>query len=185
MAWVMLRQLYKHGPDGTRYWEAWEAGDAVILHRGQLGYAGEIQKLPLRPGQPAKDVIDGEAAKARAEGYKLLRPPRRSNLLVQYGVEGLTRARYERKKDRIWQMVNRALVETANGWCLADSISDDERTVTLQASVLDGPTAKDTIVAALKKAKVLKGAVVAYQHASKQWRVLWPETLRGAFSPPW
>src|SRR5258708_37994557 len=123
----MLRQLYLRGPDGIRYWEAWDAEEAVVLHLGRLGDIGEVQRLALKPGQQAKDVIAGEFAKVRAQGYKLLRPPRKSNFVVRFGVEGVTRERYQRKTDRLWELVSRVLHGTANGYCLADAISDDEK----------------------------------------------------------
>jgi hypothetical protein len=177
----MMRQLFKRGPDGIRYWEVWEGDGTVIIHRGRLGDGGETENLTIQPEQSAKEVIDREIEMARTEGYKFLRPPRKSNFVIRYGVEGLTRARYERKNERVWELVSQTLVRTANGYAYGDRISDDERTVDIHASVLDPPTAMATLVAALKRARLHKGVIIAYRGKDQQCRVLWPEGFQGTF----
>ena len=48
--------------------------------------------------------------------------------------------------------------------------------------VIDPIAAKDTIVAALQKAQLLAGAVIASQRGEEEPAVLWPDGFQGTFS---
>jgi len=79
-----MLKLYKRGPSGILYWEAWTADRAVTVHWGQVGERGQTQRLEVAPDQSAESVIAAAAARPHACGFT--EAPRESlhELVVQF-----------------------------------------------------------------------------------------------------
>jgi hypothetical protein len=82
---AFVLKLYKRSDGVMHYWEAWSAGDKVIIHSGTIGDRGEIREVSLAAGrnpaqtitdeakQPRKRAIGGSRAQASLESPSSMR----------------------------------------------------------------------------------------------------------------
>ena len=81
-------------------------------------------------------------------------------------------------RNQVEEVLTECLSWTCNGFCDGGDLGSGE--MNLYCLVLDPDAAKNTLVSALKKNHLLKGAVIA-KRQRERYRVLWPEDFQGAF----
>jgi len=175
-----MLKLYRHDPDGVRYWEAWDAGDTVVAHWGGLGEAGDSQEVRIEPGETAETVIARESRAPRADGYHEIPVEDHSTVIVQYKTQGWGSPEDLQKRHRVEGILNESLGWTGNGHCDGGDIGSG--TINVYALVVDPYLAKNAIVAALKEDGLLEGALIAYRAPDDEYVILWPEDFQGEFS---
>jgi hypothetical protein len=171
-------ELYKRQPDGFHYWRAWRYQRIAVLHWGKVGERGRTHQIRLKKGQTAKAVMEEAARQPRAEGYRRINTDTYKTVVVQYRLDQWGSARDLDKRDRVEEVLAECLNWTCNGFCDGGDIGSGE--MNLFCLVLDPDAAGNTLVSALKKNRLLKGAVIA-KRQRERYRVLWPEDFQGQF----
>jgi hypothetical protein len=174
-----LKKLYKFESDKVSYWEAWEADGEITIHWGELGDRGVIRITPLKRGQSAKELIEQEAKKYRAEGYHELKEGEEVTLLVQYEVNGWGTAEDLEKRHAVENLLNEGLGWTGNGNCDGGDIGSG--TMNVCSLVVNPYLASNTIIEELRKNSLLEGAVIAIEREDS-FEVLYPENFEKEFS---
>lgn len=174
-------KLYKRTEKVCLYWEAWDAGGRLVtIHWGSLGKTGRNKSIRIPPGKSAKGVIRRESEEPLANGYQEIGSEEHAQIVVQYKTkdEWGDTADLD-KRYQVEGILNECLGWTGNGHCDGGDIGSGE--INVYSFVVDPKLAKDAIVKALKKNKLLKGAVIAIQNED-EYEVLWPEDFEGEFS---
>jgi hypothetical protein len=174
-------KLYKRISGRVMYWEAWDADDHVVLHRGEIGDTGESCEIPIEPGQTAEQIIQGASQEPLADGYAEIAIEDHTQIIVQFKTqdEWGDNADLE-KRHEVDDLLNECLGWTGNGHCDGGDIGSG--TINSYSYVVDPHVAKDTIVQALEENHLAEGAVIAIQ-TEDDYEVLWPEDYNEPFSP--
>jgi hypothetical protein len=143
-------KLYKD----DKYWEAWHEVDKVVLHQGRLGERGETRHLQLQPGEDSSFVIQREATKPRAEGYREI--VRLSRLAIQYSIEEMGTTVDLDKRHEVEHLMNECLGWTGLGHCDGGDIGSG--TMNVFCSVVEPEKAVRVVVQELRAKQVLEGA---------------------------
>jgi predicted DNA-binding WGR domain protein len=173
-----MLKLYKKTKGGTRYWEVWAAGRKLVVHWGKLGDTGESKEVPLARGEPAKKAIARLAEPQRAEGYAEIDVDDHAVLIVQHPIAGMGTTTDLDRRDRVEGLLNECLGWSGNGHCDGGDIGSG--TTNVFSFVVDPELAAKAAVAALRKNKLLEGAVIAF-HRGGPVKVLWPADYQGVF----
>lgn len=154
------------------YWEAWEADGEVVLHSGDLGERGESQSVPLKRDESSEKLIEREANKYRADGYRELQEGEEYTVIVQYRVEGWGTPEDLAKRHTIEDLFNEVLGWTGNGNCDGGDIGSG--TLNIFCPVVNPYLASQAMVEELRKNGFLEGAVIAIDR-DDSFEVLYPE----------
>ena len=174
-----MKKLYKFESDKVSYWEAWEANGAITIHWGELGDRGETEILRLERGQSAKQLIEQEAKKYRAEDYRQLKEGEEVTLLVQYELEGWGTAEDLHKRHAVENLLNEGLGWTGNGKCDGGDIGSG--TMNVCSLVVNPYIASNTVIQELRKNNLLEAAVIAIER-DDSFEVLYPENFEKEFA---
>jgi hypothetical protein len=172
-------KLYKRDGAQTRYWEAWSNAGIVIIHWGQLGDKGRVKQVRLKKGQKADSVIKEAARQFRGDGFRAIPTGKHAEVVVQYRTEGWGSVKDLEKRHKIEDIFNECLGWTGNGHCDGGDIGSGS--INIFSLVVDSELAKETIIAELKKKRLLKGAVIAVWE-DDDYTVVWPESYGSKFS---
>jgi hypothetical protein len=172
-------KLYKRGRSGVRYWEAWGDGPVVIIHTGKLGQTGTVRKLTREKGQTTTKAIAAAAAAPLARGYAEIPLDEHRQIVVQYRCAGWGSVEDLDKRHQVEELFNECLGWTGNGHCDGGDIGSGSMNVYSYA--VDAQLAVKTILATLRKHRLLKGAVVAVEEGD-DYRVVYPANFQGEFS---
>jgi hypothetical protein len=175
----MMLKLYKRGRTGVRYWEAWDIPGMVVVHEGKLGDRGKTKYLIREKGQTAKQCITEAARKPRAKGYAEIPTDDHYQVVVQYRLKTWGTAKDLAKGHKIEALFNECLGWTGNGHC--DGNDFGSGTMNIFSLVVDPELGAATLVAELRKNRLLKGAVVALREG-EDYRVVYPARFKGEFS---
>ena len=116
-------KLYKREADGTwRYHEAWQNGEQVTEHWGQLGTRGESKKHRVLRGSDEESNLEAVLAEARARGFAEVDEEDHRCLLVEYAVDGMGHGRDVDKRHALEARLNELLGWTGLGHCDGGSI---------------------------------------------------------------
>ncbi len=174
-----MLKLYKRGRRGVRYWEAWKIPGMVVVHEGKLGDRGKTDYLILDEGQTPEQCIEEAAQKPRAKGYAEIPRDEQFQVVVQYRLETWGAPEDLKKGHKIEGLFNECLGWTGNGRCDGNDIGSG--TMNIFSIVVDPDLGAATLVAELRKHRLLKGAVVAVQE-EEDYRVVYPSRFKGKFS---
>jgi hypothetical protein len=172
-------KLYKRSEDQIHYWEAWEDGNKIVFHWGVLGERGETRKVRVDRWKSAERIIAKEAKKRQFEGYHEISVDAHKSLIVQYRTEGWGSPQDLEKRYAIEDWLNECLGWTGNGHCTGGDIGSG--TINIFSYVIDPYIARDEVVGALRKAKLIRGATIALE-SEDGFEVLWPEDFDGEFA---
>jgi hypothetical protein len=176
-----MLKLYKRKGKTTEYWEAWEDGRKVIVHWGKLGSTGKSRTIRLKPSERGRAVIKAESQKPLAEGFQKIPLDQHVSIVVQYSTETWGSVADLDNRHQVEDVLNECLGWTGNGHCDGGDIGSGQ--MNAFSFVVDPKLAGETIVKALKKAKLLDGAIVAYHLPDEEeYTVVWPKRFRGEFS---
>lgn len=176
----MLLKLYKKEEGTTLYWEAWDEGDEIIVHFGQLGQIGETTNIPLAEFEPPETAILRHADEAREAGFAEIDHEDLFELIVQYQIEGNGGADDVEFGAKIEATLNDCLGWTGLGHC--DGCDVGEGNLNVYCYVVDPTICTEPIVAELRETDMLRDAIIAYQDKDENFIVLWPADFEGAFS---
>lgn len=174
-----MLKLYKRGRTGVRYWEAWKARGMVVVHEGRLGERGKTRFLLPDARQAPERLIEEAATKPRAKGFAEVPMEEHHQVVVQYRLKTWGSPEDLNKGHRIEDLFNECLGWTGNGRCDGNDIGSG--TMNIFSDVVDPQLAAETIVAALRQRRLLKGAVVAVREG-EDYRVVYPTRFKGRFS---
>jgi predicted DNA-binding WGR domain protein len=174
-----MLKLYKKQGRRVRYWEAWAAGKKIVVHWGKVGDTGENKEVRLAAGETAKKAIARHAEAPRAEGFEEMSLDDHAVLIVQHKTKSWGSGDDLAKRHRIEELLNECLGWTGNGHCDGGDIGSG--TTNVFSFVVDPHLAAKTVVATLKKNKLLEGAIVAF-HRGEAATVLWPKDFNGVFA---
>ena len=172
-------KLYKHSEDQIHYWEAWEDDGKIVFHWGVLGEIGETRQERVGRLKSAERIIAKEAEKRQSEGYQEIPVDDHESLIVQYRTEGWGSSQDLDKRYAVEHQLNECLGWTGNGHCDGGDIGSG--TINVFSFVIDPYLARDAVVEALRKAKLLSGAIIALD-GEDGFEVLWPEDFDGEFA---
>jgi len=174
-------KLYKRDGDKVSYWEAWDAGHrSVTVHWGVLGKKGKNKSVRVPKKTTAEEFIESESQDARSKGYEEIDFEDHFQIILQFKTEDEWGDSNDLdKRHEIEDMLNECLGWTGNGHCDGGDIGSG--TINTFSFVVDPYLAKDAIVAALKKQRMLKGAIIAIDNED-DYEVVWPEDFEGEFS---
>ncbi len=175
----MMRKLYKTTKERTEYWEAWDVGRKLVVHFGTLGTTGKKKTVRIPSGVTAASMIAKEAAAPKRDGFKPVADDDHATLVVQYKTKGWGSTKDLDKRTKVENLLNECLGWTGNGHCDGGDIGSG--TINTFSFVIDPALAAKTVVTALKKKKLLTGAVIAF-HRGKAVKVLWPASFKGRFT---
>jgi hypothetical protein len=175
-----MLKLYKRGPRGIRYWEAWKLAGMVVVHEGKLGERGKASYLVPRKTQSAERFIQEKAKKPREKGYAEIPREEHYQIVVQYRLKGWGSPADLKKGHRIEDLLNGCLGWTGNGRCDGNDIGSG--TMNIFSIVVDPELAAQAIIAELRGQRLLKAAVIAFRRG-EEYRVVYPARFRGKFSP--
>jgi predicted DNA-binding WGR domain protein len=174
-----MLKLYKRGRGGVRYWEAWAHGAWIIVHEGKLGERGKVKHLFPEDGRTPEQVIAEAAQKPRQRGYAEIPMEQHHQVVVQYRLKTWASAEDLEKGYNIEELFNECLGWTGNGCCDGNDIGSG--TLNIFSDVVDPQIGAETIIATLRKHRLLKGAVVAVRE-DDEYRVAYPSRFKGDFS---
>lgn len=174
-----MLKLYKRGRSGIRYWEAWELYGTVCIHEGIVGDGGKNRFRAPAEDQSAADFIVEAAKKPRAKGYAEIPRDEQHKVIVQYRLDSWGDLKDLKQGHTVEDVLNGCLGWTGNGRCTGHDIGSG--TMNLFCLVVVAELAADTIVAALRKKKLLKNSVIAVEEAAG-YRVMYPRRFKGAFA---
>jgi hypothetical protein len=174
--------LYKHARGGLRYWEAWEFDGWVAVHEGKVGERGKTRTLSRRRGKTPEQVIVEVAEKPRAKGYAEIPIEEQHQVVVQYQLKTWGSAKDLDKAHKIEDLFNECLGWTGNGFCDGNDIGSGS--MNIFSIVVDPHLAVQTMIAELKRRRLLKGAVIAVRkvEGEEEDRVVHPPDFEGEFS---
>jgi hypothetical protein len=174
-------KLYMREDGSISYWEAWAAGRGiVVLHWGKLGEKGKTRQLRLGKGERSANVIAKHSEQPRSEGFREIPEEDHAMLVVSYRTPGWGSVKDLDKREKVEAVLNECLGWTGNGHCDGGDIGSG--TINAFSLVVDPHLAVAAVVPALRKAKLLDGAVIAYRRGEEEYRVVWPEDFTGEFS---
>ena len=177
----MMLKLYKNEKEGISYWEAWDDKREVIVHWGSVGTKGKTRRVAFSKGETAESVIALESARSRAEGYAEISAEGMATVIVQYRTETWGDEEDLEKRHRVEDILNECLGWTGNGHCDGGDIGSGS--INAFSYVVDPMKAGETIISALRKHQLLKGAIVAYHLPDQEdHTVIWPKDFLGEFS---
>jgi hypothetical protein len=174
-----MLKLYKRSRGGIRYWEAWTDGGHLVVHEGKLGERGKAKVVIPKAAQSPAQCLREAAAKPRAEGYAAIPLGQQHQIVVQYRLETWGSPVDLDKGHRIEALFNECLGWTGNGMCDGNDIGGG--TLNIFSIVVDAELGAATLVAELRKKRLLKGAVVAVREGD-EYRVVHPARFKGEFS---
>jgi hypothetical protein len=178
-----MLKLYKKGPKGLQYWEAWQDNKDIVVHWGTVGDTGQDKKLRLKAGEDADSRIEQESQSARADGFEEIEP--NSELVLQYKCDGWGSANDLEKRHQIEDLMNECLGWTGNGHCDGGDIGSGSMNV--YCYVVDRLAGVEAVIAKLREVNLLDGALIASKHnvenEDEQYKVHWPLNFSGEFSP--
>jgi len=172
-------KLYKKCSKGLEYWEAWENKGVVTLHWGIVGENGDSLTIKLEKGQSAEKVIFSEAGPAKKQGYAPIDDDDHSQIVIQYRLKTWGTKKDLDTRYKVEGVMNESLGWTGLGHCDGGDIGSG--TINAFCFVVDVKIAKDVVVTALKKAGLLKDAIIAVQN-DDDYKVIWPSDFDGEFS---
>jgi hypothetical protein len=172
-------KLYKKSSKGLEYWEAWENKGAVTLHWGTVGETGDSLTIKLKKGQRGEKVIATEAEPAKKQGYAPIEDDDHSQIVIQYRLKTWGTIKDLDTRYKIEGVMNECLGWRGLGHCDGGDIGSG--TINVFCFVVDAKAAKEVVVAELKKAGLLKGAIIAVQN-DEDYTVIWPNNFVGEFS---
>jgi len=173
-----MLKLYKSSRTGVRYWEAWKASWAVVVHEGKLGERGRTRYLFPEDDQTPEQCIEEAARKPRAKGYAEIPREEQHQVVVQYRLKTWGSPEDLTKGHKIEGLFNECLGWTGNGRCDGNDIGSG--TLHLFSIVVDPELGAATLVEELRKNRLLTGAVVAIRE-SEEYRVVYPARFKGKF----
>lgn len=173
-------KLYKRDGESLSYWEAWADGRTVVTHWGKVGDKGRTHQIRLQKGGSAEAIIAAESQKPLAAGFQEIPIEDHAKVVVQYQTVGWGSTADLDWRHQVEDVLNECLGWTGNGHCDGGDIGSG--TINAFSFVLDPTAAVTTIVAALKKHRLLKGAVIAFYWGQNSPVVLWPENFEGEYS---
>lgn len=171
----MMIKLYKKVGDQFHYWEAWNRGGDIVIHRGRVGERGETEAVPLPHGATAEDSIESLAIQSRSQGYVEADEEEPFWITITYklttawgAVEDLER------RHKIEELLNEELGWTGNGMCDGGDIGSYEMCIACIA--IDYQIAVQSILSVLKNIDALSGATIAVRRSDDDDEiVVWPE----------
>jgi hypothetical protein len=175
----MMLKLYKRGPAGILYWEAWTDAGRVVIHGGRLGQRGKARYERPPKGTTLKQFIAGAAKERRAEGYQAIPIEDHHQVVVQYQLKGWGAAKDLDKATKIQSLFDECLGWTGNGHCDGNDIGSGS--MNIFSDVVDPELGAKRLVAELRKHRLLDGAVVAIREGD-DYRVVHPARFKGEFS---
>ena len=175
----MMLKLYKRVPAGILYWEAWTDAGRVVIHEGRLGQRGKARYQRPPKGTTLKQFIARAAKERCAQGYKAIRTEDHHQVVAQYQLNGWGSARDLDKAIKIQGLFDECLGWTGNGHCDGNDIGDGS--MNIFSDVVDPELGAKTLVAELRKHRLLAGAVVAVREGH-DYRVVYPVRFEGQFS---
>jgi hypothetical protein len=178
---TLMIKLYKRVGKQTLYWEAWDAGKRVVtVHWGTLGETGCTRDVRIEKGESAEVVIDRESQEPRSTGYAEIDIDDHAEIIVQFKTKDAWGDTSDLdKRHGVEDILNECLGWTGNGHCDGGDIGSG--TINAYSFVVDPYLARDAIVAALKKNKLIDGAIIAIQR-DDDYEVVWPDDFQGEFS---
>ena len=171
-------KLYKRVGVQTCYWEAWEQGGRVVFHSGVVGDMGQTSEHSVGRFTSC-DLMVREANKRRAEGYEEIALEDHRLLVVQYQSKDEDPAKDLEKRRKVEDLLNESLGWTGNGHCDGGDIGSG--TINIFSFVIDPFLASDVVVEALRKAKLLGGAIIALEDEDG-FQILWPQDFAEEFA---
>jgi hypothetical protein len=174
-----MLKLYKRGRTGVRYWEAWKTPGMVVVHEGRLGERGKTRFLLPAERQRPERLIAEAATKPQAKGYAEVPLEEHYQVVVQYRLKTWGSPEDLNKGHKVEELFNECLGWTGNGRCDGNDIGSG--TMNVFSYVIDPELAVETMVAALRQHRLLKGAFVAVREG-EDYRVVYPTRFRGEFS---
>lgn len=175
----MMLKLYKRNGAGILYWEAWTDAGRVVIHEGRLGQRGKARYERRPKGTTAKQFITAAAQERHAQGYEAIPVDDHYQVVVQYPLKGQGSARDLDKAIKIQGLFDECLGWTGNGHCDGHDIGSGS--LNIFSDVVDPKLGAKTLVAELKKRRLLEGAIVAVREG-ENYHVVYPVRFRGAFS---
>lgn len=174
-----MLKLYKRGRGVLRYWEAWTRGAWVVVHEGKLGEQGKVKHLEPQQGKTPDQVIAEVAEKPRAKGYAEIPREEQYQVIVQYRLKTWGSVEDLGKAHKIEDLFNECLGWTGNGFCDGNDIGSG--CLNIFSIVIDPQLGARTMIAELRKHKLLGGAVVAARYG-EEYRIVYPPDFKGPFS---
>jgi hypothetical protein len=172
-------KLYKNDGTSYHYWEAWDHNRHITFHQGKLGRTGHTYREPLHFWQKAASLIERAAEPVRARGFHEIPLEHHAELIVQYRTLSWGGPADLEKRHRVEGVLNECLGWTGNGHCDGGDIGSG--TINAFSFVVDPHIGAKSIAAALRKAGLIEGVVIAYA-LDDGFEVLYPKNHRAAFS---
>ena len=177
----MMLKLYKRSGKKTLYWETWDDGRKLVIHWGELGMRGKTKTVAIPKGSTAKKEIAAASAQPKEEGYAEIDIDDHATIVVQYRTETWGDVNDLDKRHRVEGILNECLGWTGNGHCDGGDIGSGS--INAFSFAVDPTLAGEAIVEALRREKLLDGAVIAYALPGEDdHTVVWPKNFRGEFS---
>ena len=173
------QKLYKTIRGRVHYWEAWKRNTKLWVHTGLLGHWGRVDKEPMNPRETEKAAIKRYAQVPLAAGYAPIDPSEYLLLVVQYPLDAFSHVDGMVFREEVYALLNNCLGWIGNGAC--DRGEFGRNTLNMVCDVVDPELAVKPIVADLRKAKKLAGAVIATRRG-RSLKVLWPKGYRKPFT---
>jgi hypothetical protein len=176
-----MLKLYKRSRGVTRYWEAWvhDVGVWVVVHEGRLGERGKAKLVKPREGKTPEQAIAEAAEKPRAKGYAEIPIDEQFQVVVQYRLKTWGSVEDLDKSHEIERRFNECLGWTGNGFCDGNDIGSG--CLNIFSLVVDPQLAVRTMIAELRKLRLLRGAVIAARYG-EEYRTLHPADSKEEFS---
>jgi predicted DNA-binding WGR domain protein len=138
-----MKKLYRRGPAGMEYHEAWVHERTVVEHWGVVGDKGQTQEHELARSRKAAAAVDNILQNARARGFKELPLQAHRTLLVEYRIDGFGTETDLDKRHRLEDRMNQTLGWTGLGHC--DGGSTGSNTMEVCCYVVDFAVAKSVV----------------------------------------
>jgi hypothetical protein len=174
----MMLKLYKRGSRGILYWEAWTDAGKVVIHEGKLGQRGRARYERPPKGTTLKKFVATAAEAQRALGYEAIPIEEHHQVVVQYRLDGWGSTKDFDKAVRIQGLCDECLGWTGNGHC--DGTDFGSGSMNVFSFVVDPGVGAKTLIAELRKHKLLDGAVLAIREGD-DYRVVHPARFKGEF----
>jgi hypothetical protein len=174
-----MLKLYKRSRGVTRYWEAWDHGVWVVVHEGRLGERGKSKLVKPRKDKTPEQAIAEAAEKPRAKGYAEIPNDEQFQVVVRYRLKTSGSVEDLDKSHEIEHRFNECLGWTGNGFCDGNDIGNG--CLNIFSLVVDPQLAVRTMVAELRKLRLLRGAVIAARYG-EEYRIIHPPDFKGEFS---
>ena len=175
-----MLKLYKQIDGAFHYTEAWRNGGEVTLHWGRVGDRGKSETYLIDGELTSEPAVENVLKDAYADGCKEIELDDHVQVIVQYRTESWGSPEDLDKRHRVENVLNECLGWTGNGHCDGGDIGSGS--INAYSFVVDTGRAKETIVDALRSARLLDGAIIAVEKDG-DYDVVWPESYDGDFSP--